>query len=81
MFGINDNDTEILCVVLDEGSSEQVKAAVKGELCDIKEIISRRLCSEEEVKKIYKIKDEELKVGQLLDAVINRISSKDIVTF
>lgn len=35
----------------------------------------------EEVKKVYKIKEEELIVGSLLDAVVNRMSTKHIVAF
>jgi hypothetical protein len=48
-------------------------------LIDLSEIVS--LSNEAEVKKIYKIKDMELNVGTLLEAVINRIATKELVSF
>ena len=60
-------------------SEEELKTIVQGELIDIDKI--QEISNEKEIKKIYKIKEEELKVGSLLEAVINRISTKDIITF
>ena len=76
---MNESDAEVLCVVLDSQSAETVSSFIKGDLKDVGEIQSRNLCKEEEIKKVYKIKAEELKVGSLLDAVINRISTKEVV--
>ena len=72
-------DTAILFVLLHEMNENELESIVQGELTDIDKV--RELCDEKEIKKIYKIKEEELKVGSLLEAVINRISTKDIITF
>jgi len=58
---------------------KELESVVQGELTDIAGI--QDICNEKEIKKIYKIKEEELKVGSLLEAVINRISTKEIVAF
>ena len=79
LFGINESDTEILFVVLDENSADAVYNSVKGELrspSEVKEANDIQL-----IKKLYKIKEEELIAGSLLEAVVNRISAKEIVTF
>ena len=78
-FGITDEDKEALFVILEEDKIESIKAIVKGTLSDLSEIVS--LSNEAEVKKIYKIKDMELNVGTLLEAVINRIATKELVSF
>jgi len=78
MFGIEDNDKEALIVILDEMSVENVQNAIKGCVTDITEI--SKFSKVEEIKKIYKIREAELEVGTLLEAVINRISTKAIVT-
>ena len=78
-FGIKDSDTDILFVLLNEMSGEELEQIVEGDSVDITNL--DEICDEKEVKKIYKVKDEELTVGSLLDAVINRISTKEIVTF
>ena len=59
-FGITDEDKEALFVILEEDKIESIKAIVKGTLSDLSEIVS--LSNEAEVKKIYKIKDMELKL-------------------
>jgi len=79
LFGLKKWDTAILFVLLHEMNENELESIVQGELTDIDKV--RELCDEKEIKKIYKIKEEELKVGSLLEAVINRISTKDIITF
>ena len=59
---------------------ELVCSSVTGEMVNLIEN-NLQPCIEHELRKIYKIKDEELKIGSLLDAVINRISTKELVTF
>ena len=78
-FGINDKDTCFLCVVLNEDDMELVCSKVKGELVDLTQE-NLETCDEKELRKIYKIKEEETKIVTLLDAIINRISTKEITT-
>jgi len=78
-FGLKKWDTAILFVLLHEMDEKELESVVQGELTDIAGI--QDICNEKEIKKIYKIKEEELKVGSLLEAVINRISTKEIVAF
>ena len=68
-------------MTLDDTNSQLVKESIKGDLKDLSEIHSSGLSKIDDIKKIYKIKEEELKVGTLLEAVVNRMSSKEIMTF
>lgn len=79
-FGIDEKNTTFFCVVLNKEDIELVCSTVNGELLHPIQNISST-CDEMELKKIFKIKEEELKVGSLLDAIINRISTKEMVTF
>ena len=54
---MNENDTCFLCVVLNEKDMELVCSKVKGELADLTQ--ENFGTCEQEVKKIYKIKEEE----------------------
>lgn len=76
---MNDNDTCFLCVVLNEEDMELVCSKVQGELTDLTQE-NFGTCGEQELKKIYKIKEDEMKVVTLIDAIINRISTKEIAT-
>ena len=64
-------------MILDTKQIEDVKKSVKGDLLDISQL--SELTDSDEIKKVYKIKDAELLVGTLLDAVVNRISCKEFV--
>lgn len=75
---MNENDTCFLCVVLNEKDMELVCSKVKGELADLTR--ENFGTCEQEVKKIYRIKEEEMKTVTLIDAIINRISTKEIAT-
>ncbi|XP_046458370.1 EKC/KEOPS complex subunit Tprkb-like [Daphnia pulex] len=79
IFGMNDKDTYFLCVVLNEEDMELVCSKVKGELAEPTQD-NFETCDENELRKIYKIKEEETKIVSLLDAIINRISTKEIAT-
>lgn len=76
---MNDKDTTILCVVLNKQDMELVCSKIKGELASLTQS-NFGTCNEEELIKIYKIKEEEMKTVSLLDSIINRISTKEIVT-
>lgn len=78
-FGIGDDDKDALIVTLSEEHAVGITSLVRGERRDLSEIAE--LSDEKEIKKVYKIKEQELKVGTLLEAVINRISTKECVTF
>ncbi|KZS05335.1 EKC/KEOPS complex subunit Tprkb [Daphnia magna] len=78
-FGMNDKDTTLLCVVLNKEDMVLVCSQVKGELANpVKSNFG--MCDEEELRKIYKIKEVETKTVSLSDSIINRISTKEIVT-
>lgn len=75
---MNDNDTSILCVVLNEADKVIVCSTVQGEQVPYPQDIKH---NENEVRKAYKIKDEELAAASILDAVINRITTKEYVSW
>ncbi|KAI9550649.1 hypothetical protein GHT06_004420 [Daphnia sinensis] len=79
IFGMSDKDTTFLCVVLSKEDMELVCSQVKGELANPAES-DFGMCDEEELRKIYKIKEAEVKTASLLDSIINKISTKEIVT-
>jgi hypothetical protein len=54
---------------------------IKGDMEDVTQCSLPDLFDIEEIKKVYKIKEEELIVGTLLEAVINRMSTKHIAAF
>ena len=60
---------------------ELVCSTVAGDKFNLAEYNHVQRNNEHELKKLFKIKEEELKVASLLDAIINRISTKDLVTF
>lgn len=76
-FGLNEEDTTFFCVVLNKLDVDFVCSVVKGELVDLTK--KDWPCNENEIRKLFKIKDEELYVSSILDAVINRMSTKDMV--
>lgn len=80
-FGLADNETSVLVVIADDLDGNTMSAVcncIKGEMINVNEISS--LMDTRMIQKIYKITDEELAVSKLLDCVVSRISSKDILT-
>ncbi|VDH94337.1 EKC/KEOPS complex subunit TPRKB-like [Mytilus galloprovincialis] len=80
-FGLADNETSVMVVVADDIDGSTMSAickCVKGELSDAQDVI--HLTETKLIQKIYKIPDEELVVSKLLDSIVSRISSKDVLT-
>lgn len=69
----------MICVTLNETDRDTVCNMIKGELVNLYNELDS--CNHEEVKKFYKIKDVELLVGSLLDAIIVRITTKELVSW
>ncbi|KAK3585840.1 hypothetical protein CHS0354_038365 [Potamilus streckersoni] len=80
-FGLGEEDKCILVVIVDDQDNSKLNALqqlIKGRQLPLSDLHSTADTSA--IKKIYKIRDEELEVCSLLDAVVTRISSKEIVT-
>ena len=80
-FGLEDKDNTVLIVVItekDQSGSCFDETQVKGTQVPVN--IVGQFTDQELVKKTYKIKSEELKCYSILDCIISRISSKDILT-
>ena len=80
-FGISDADKDLYCVLVENSNVDVVCDAIKGDMFDVTQSPLPDLSDIDEIKKVYKIKEEELMVGTLLEAVINRMSTKHIVAF
>ena len=83
-FGIGEKDSSILVVAISEqGKSEddlkEVRALIQGDEVSIDKLSD--LTDVAEVKKMYKVKDLELNVGTLTEAVVARMVTKDFVSF
>eukprot|EP00112_Aurelia_sp_Birch-Aquarium-sp1_P026233 Seg918.6 transcript_id=Seg918.6/GoldUCD/mRNA.D3Y31 product="EKC/KEOPS complex subunit TPRKB" protein_id=Seg918.6/GoldUCD/D3Y31 len=79
MFGIQDNDKELLMACIfkkeEEEQVEKYFGAVEGTPCKLQEM--ENFSNEEELKKLYKITNEELEIGTVSDAIVCRIATKD----
>ncbi|XP_064633052.1 EKC/KEOPS complex subunit Tprkb-like [Lineus longissimus] len=83
-FGITDQQRSILLAVMSSPDTvaedgEKLGQVIQGRKTDLSSI--GKYTDEKLIKKVYKVKDPELEVGLLLDAVIGRIASKDFVSF
>lgn len=77
-FGINESDTEILVVILNDENDEKLQKIIKevqGTQVDINFL--HQMKDESLIIKTYGIKDAELNVGSILDSIVTRISVKD----
>lgn len=77
---MSENHTSIICVVLNDDDMALVCSTVKGDLVK-SDHLNFKYFDEMELKKVFKIKNEELTVGTILDAILNRISTKELVTW
>lgn len=80
-FGIEDSEKNMLVCLLTketDGSVDHVMSQIKGEQRPIEELATLR--DENLIKETYKIRDCELQVSCLLDSVVSRIATKDIVS-
>ncbi|XP_048742816.2 EKC/KEOPS complex subunit TPRKB-like [Ostrea edulis] len=80
-FGLADNDTSMFVVIVndtDGATCQAVTSKVKGQLTDIVEV--GKYSDLPTIKKIYKISETELSSCSAVEAIVSRISSKEIVT-
>uniref|UniRef100_A0A8C5P9H9 EKC/KEOPS complex subunit TPRKB n=1 Tax=Leptobrachium leishanense TaxID=445787 RepID=A0A8C5P9H9_9ANUR len=80
-FGMSDRDSQVLVILTDDGSctsnSQEVVSNVEGQQVPLSEL--SQLTEITKVKKLYKITAQEEKIGSILDAVICRMSTKDVL--
>ncbi|XP_053318530.1 EKC/KEOPS complex subunit TPRKB [Spea bombifrons] len=80
-FGLSDSDSGVLVVLTDDGSnilnSQEIISHVEGQQVPLAEL--PRLTDLAKVKKVYKLTTQEEKNGSTLDAVICRMSTKDVL--
>ncbi|OWF48330.1 EKC/KEOPS complex subunit Tprkb-like [Mizuhopecten yessoensis] len=79
-FGLADTDRSVVVAIMDDIDGtvlNSVLTYMQGELIDVAEVES--LADIALIKKIYKITDTELTTCSLSNAIVARISSKDIV--
>lgn len=79
-FGLADTDRSVMVAITDDSDGSVFKSilpCVQGDLIDVAEVAG--LSDIALIKKIYKITDAELTISSLCDAILSRISSKDIV--
>ncbi|NXG70590.1 TPRKB protein, partial [Baryphthengus martii] len=80
-FGISDSDTAVLIVTVVNKKTpvnlEDIASQVEGQQVSLDEL--PQLTDTAKVKKMYKITPQEEKIGTLLDSIVCRMSTKDVL--
>ncbi|XP_069833256.1 EKC/KEOPS complex subunit TPRKB [Dendropsophus ebraccatus] len=80
-FGLSDSDSAVLVVLTDDGTKalnlQETFSHVEGQQVPLTHL--SQLTDFTKVKKVYKITTEEEKIGSILDAIICRMSVKDVL--
>ncbi|XP_072327763.1 EKC/KEOPS complex subunit TPRKB isoform X2 [Scyliorhinus torazame] len=80
-FGISDSDTAVLVVLVHDGKREShledIIRQVEGQQICVQDISS--IADVAKIKKFYKVSPPEDKVGNLLDAIVCRMSVKEVL--
>ncbi|NWR84295.1 TPRKB protein, partial [Furnarius figulus] len=80
-FGISDSDTAVLIVLVVDSDKtinlESIASQVEGQQVSLDEL--PQLTDTARVKKVYKVTPQEEKIGTLLDSVVCRMSTKDVL--
>ncbi|XP_022605412.1 EKC/KEOPS complex subunit TPRKB [Seriola dumerili] len=80
-FGISDGDDSVMVVVVHNKDESElladITAKVEGRQIPVEDVSS--LSDSAKIKKLYKITPQEEKCGTLLDAVVCRMATKDVM--